>query len=335
MDNGEPRCIHFGGTPVDDAIQTQVIEVLRPAALEAALCGAQTQIDRGTQVLEALELELKSARYTAERAQQQFDAVDPKNRLVADELERRWNQALERHRELEDKLQQERSNHSVPTLPSLDEMVGLAKDLDLLWHHSETDMRLKKRILRTLIEEILADVDPNAGVVQLVVHWKGGLHTELTVARRKRGQNRRHLASDTAEAISTLARVLPDSTIAGCLTKAGLRTGTGNFWTKEAVAAARNHREIPRHSPERQRTEGWMTLTQAAAFLGIAAKSLRRAAEGKEVSALHPLADGPWIFKRCDLETAAAKQLTDRMKSRFRKGAAPNAGQLPLDISTT
>lgn len=335
QDNGEPRCIHFGGTPVDQAIQVQVLEVVRPAAVEAARLGAQAQRGQGTGALEALELELKSARYTAARAQQQFDAVDPLNRLVADELERRWNQALERVRALEQQVQEERSRDSALTLPSAEEMTGLAEEFDSLWYHPDTDVRLKKRILRTLIEEILVDLDPRVGAIQLVVHWKGGLHTELTVPRRKRGQNRRHLPVETVEAIGVLARVLPDSSIAGGLTKAGLRTPTGSFWTKAAVASARNHRGIPAYSAERQTTEGWMTLTQAANFLDVTAKTLRRAVDNREISALHPLPDGPWIFNRSDLETASARQFIERVRNRTDEGAGPAAGQLPLGLSTT
>jgi len=335
QDNGEPRCIHFGGTPVDEIVAEQVLQVVKPAAIEAALLDAQTQSRQAAQVLQALELELKAARYAAEHAQQQFDAVDPKNRLVADELEHRWNQALERLGKLEVRIQKERSECREAKLPSKEELVMLAKTLEALWHHPDTDVRLKKRIFRTLIEEVLADVDSSAGTVQLVVHWKGGVHTELTVRRRRRGQNRRHTPASTVQAVELLARVLPDSLIAGYLTQSGHRTGAGNFWTKEAVASARNCRQIPRHSPERQQTEGWMTLTQASAFAGISAKTLRRAAENKQIPALHPLSEGPWIFQRADLETSQAKMFVSRAKHRGKQGMGPHPGQLPLSLSTT
>jgi DNA invertase Pin-like site-specific DNA recombinase len=335
QDNGEPRCIHFGGTPVDDLVSQQVLEVLRPAAVEAALSGAGERSGQGAQVMAALELELKSARYVAERAQEQFDAVDPKNRLVADELERRWNQALKRVGEVEERIEQERSRPQPAELPSLTELVALAGKLEVLWHHPETDIRLKKRILRTLIEEVLVDVDAAAGAVRVVIHWKGGIHAEMTVPRRRRGQNSRHICADTAEAIELLARILPDSAIAGWLTQNGLRTGTGNFWTKEAVASARNCRQIPRHAKERQQREGWMTLTQAAQFAGVSSKTLRRAVEKQQIPALHPLPKGPWVLSRVDLETAKAKQSFNRVCSQSTEGAGPDSGQLPLSLSNT
>jgi hypothetical protein len=186
-----------------------------------------------------------------------------------------------------------------------------------------------------LIEEVLADVDSDAGTVQLVVHWKGGIHTELTVYRRRRGQNRRHTPVPIVQAIELLARILPDNQIAGWLTQSGLRTGAGNFWTKEAVASARNSRQIPRYSAQRQQIEGWMTLGQAAQFAGVSPKTLRRAVENQELPALHPLPEGPWIFKRPDLETPEARRLVQRVKNRCPEGSGPDPGQLPLSLSTT
>ncbi|MBL9136290.1 MAG: recombinase family protein [Verrucomicrobiales bacterium] len=335
QDNGEPRCIHFGGASVDAAIQAQLLEVLRPAAIEAATTMARSEHAQKAQVLEALELECRSARYEADRARAQFDAVDPANRLVADELERRWNRALERVQGLEGKLEKERVVSPGSPVPSVDELMGLGSEVDLLWHHAETDFRLKKRIVRSLIEEILVDVDSEAGLVQLVIHWKGGVHSELAVARRKRGDNRRHLSPNTAEAIGVLACVLSDTMIAGCLNREGLRTGSGNYWTKSAVASARNHRGIPRHTPERQETEGWMSLNQAARLVGVAPKTLRRAAERCDLPSLHPLGEGPWIFRRVDLESAAARDIVAKAKRRDRRGSGPGPGQLPLGLPTT
>jgi hypothetical protein len=93
LDHGEPRCITFGGVPVDDVIGEQVLAVVQPAAIEAALLADQEQKQRDDEVLAALERDLEAARYTAQRAQRQYDASDPENRLVTGELERRWNQS--------------------------------------------------------------------------------------------------------------------------------------------------------------------------------------------------------------------------------------------------
>ena len=93
--------------------------------------------------------------------------------------------------------------------------------------HHPTDMRLKKRIARTLIEEILVDLSPERFEIQLVIHWKGGVHTELRVPRRRRGQHFQATSEDTVDAIRVLARVGTDDRIAQALNRSGLKTGQG------------------------------------------------------------------------------------------------------------
>jgi Recombinase/Recombinase zinc beta ribbon domain len=94
MDNGEPRCIAFGGLRVDDAIEEALLTVVGPGAIAAAIAAEKEATQRRDQVREALKRDLEAARYATDRAFRQYDAADPANRLVAGELETRWNKAL-------------------------------------------------------------------------------------------------------------------------------------------------------------------------------------------------------------------------------------------------
>jgi len=136
--------------------------------------------------------------------------------------------------------------------------------LEALWEHPDTDARLKKRIVRSLIHQIMVDVDSNAGEIVLVIHWIGGVHTEVRVPRRRRGQNSTQTAPETLEAVRCLAHICSDAMITNVLNRNGRRTGRGNFWTRERVTALRSHHEIPVYSEERRAAEGWLNLTQAA-----------------------------------------------------------------------
>ena len=89
LDNGQPRCIAFGGTVVDEALAREVVRAVQPVALEGAVLASEEATRQQDDVLQALRRELEAARYAAQRAQKQYDAADPENRLVADELERR------------------------------------------------------------------------------------------------------------------------------------------------------------------------------------------------------------------------------------------------------
>jgi DNA invertase Pin-like site-specific DNA recombinase len=335
LDKGEPRCIAFGAARVDEALAAEVLRVVQPAAVEAAILAQQEQAKRHDEVRDALERDLEAARYAAQRAQRQYDAADPENRLVADELERRWNQALERVREIEQRIAQHTETLTEEPVPSVEEFSALAERLEQLWQHPDTDARLKKRIVRSLIHEVVVDVDGAASEIVLVVHWKGGLHTELRVPRRRRGQNSTHTATETLEAVRTLARICPDAYIANVLNRNGLRTGRGNFWTRERVTALRSHHEIPVCCAEQRAREGWLNLTEAARFLGISARTLRLAVEHGQLKAEHPLADGPWIFNRNALEANAAAELVARARARRRNAAVPPEEQGTLDLSMT
>ena len=101
LDSGEPPCISFGGLGVDGAIEDELLRVLEPGAIEAALEADRQKAKHADEVLEMLKRDLEAASYTADKAFRQYDSADPANRLVAGELEVRWNRALERVAELQ------------------------------------------------------------------------------------------------------------------------------------------------------------------------------------------------------------------------------------------
>ena len=161
MDNAEPRCIAFGGLRVDDAIQDAVLTVVGPGAVAAAAATEKQAGQRRDQVREALYRDLEAARYAADRAFRQYDAADPANRLVAGELEARWNKALAHVAELDDKI----AAHAAALPTAVVDPAALAmpaSDLKTVWSAPATDPRLKKRIVRTFIREVVADIDPEA-----------------------------------------------------------------------------------------------------------------------------------------------------------------------------
>ncbi len=334
LDNGEPRCLAFGGLRVDDAIAAEVLRVVRPAALEAAVLAREQESDRRDEVLAALRRDLEAARYAAHRAGKQYDATDPENRLVAAELELRWDRTLERVHELEERIAQHVGQAPRGPRPRLEDFEGLAGDLEALWDDPTCDVALKKRIVRTLIQEVIADVDAEAGEIVLLIHWMGGVHTELRLPRRRRGQ-RNSTSKEIVAAVRQLVRICNDDMIAGLLNRNGLRTGPGNRWTRERVTSLRSYNKIPCYCPERQHREGWMNLTQAAEFLGVSQKTLRLAVERGEIEGEHPLADGPWLFNRSVLQTKATDQLVKRARRRRDTPAGPSDAQQDLLLSST
>lgn len=334
LDSGEPSCIAFGGIPVDDAMGRQVFRVVEPGALEVAVLASKQESIRQDEVLEALQRDLEAAQYAANRARKQYDAADPENRLVADELERRWNHALEHVQELEERLERHTSqNHTPPG--TLDEFRNLASDLEKVWNEPNADVRLKKRIVRALIEEVVADTDSEAGEIILVIHWKGGVHTELRLPRRRRGQSSAHTSKEIVNAVRVLAHICSDDVIAGVLNRNGLRTGRGNRWTRERVTSLRSYHKIFPYCEDTRKQGGWMNLTEAARYLGMSARTLRLAVERGEINGQHPLSDGPWLFNKEDLESEQANIVVSRVANRKGAPAVPSLGQRFLGFSST
>ena len=331
LDNGEPRCIAFGGITVDEAIGREVLRVAQPAAIEASMQAQQERSRQRDDILQALERDLEAARYAAERARRQYDASDPENRLVTAELERRWNMALQHVRETELRIEQHGTEIDHDPNPTQEAFLDLAHQIESIWADSATSARLKKRIVRTLIEEVL--VDSSQGELILTLHWKGGVHTELRLPRRRRGQCSTQTSRELIEAITVLARISTDDIIASVLNRNGHPTGRGNRWTRERVTALRSHHHIPCYQPDQQKH--WTNLTDAATLLDISPRTLRLAVDRGEIPADHPFADGPWVISRDTLEGKAAQALKQRVKTGKRRPAILHSEQHECLFSTT
>ena len=241
---------------VDVAMAKEVLRVVQPAAVDAAVVASEGAARQRDEVLDSWKRDLEAARYAAQRAQKQYDAADPDNRLVADELERRWNHALQRVHEIEGRIDQHVQGQRQIPAPPREEFENLAADLEAVWNGPHADSRLKKRLIRTLIQEVVVDVDAEAGEIILVIHWKGGVHTELRLPRRRRGQNSSQASTEMIEAVRVLSHICSDDLLASTLNRNSLLTGRGNRWTRERVTALRTYHKIPCYDRDRRESGG-------------------------------------------------------------------------------
>jgi hypothetical protein len=155
--DGSRRCITFAGTRVDQLVAIEVLEALRPLGVQAALDALDHNQNQTDEKRRALELALQKARYEAARSERQYQATEPENRLGAAELEKRWNNALTHVTEME--LRLEEASALAPQLPAeqRQQLLALGDDLEQLWDHPRSPATLKKRILRTVLQEVIAD----------------------------------------------------------------------------------------------------------------------------------------------------------------------------------
>jgi hypothetical protein len=312
LDNAEPKCISIGGSNLDEAVENEILGVIAPGIEQAARQSAKERQKKQSDLLKSLQIDLEAAQYAERKAWKQYDLNDPENRLVAKELEKRWNLSMEQVNKIRKKLSEEENHVETTSKINADMLTDLAADFHKVWKHSSTDARLKKRLIRILVNEIIIDTFPAKGETELIIHWQGGAHTQLTVKRRKRGTAPHHTSLEIVDAVKNYALLFDDDYIAGCLNRNNLRTGWGNRWSGQYVHSLRNKRKIP--PPHKDAENEWLTLTRAAELLEMSTTILRKELEKGSLPYKHPLPYGPWMIKRKDLSTQKALAIKERVR---------------------
>lgn len=308
---GGKDCQTIGGKRIDEAVVQAFLEATSPAGLEA-VARMQEQLQADNEALDrSWALQVEKADYEAQRAERQFHAVEPENRLVARQLERRWNERLKELEVLRQKS--EAARRKIPWL-SEEEMARakqLAQNLEEVGCSETTSHRDRKRLLRCLIEEVQLTTEDQQYVVRIV--WKGGALTERQVVRRPAGGATK-TSEDTIELVRKLAPEFEDAQIARILNKQGRRTGFGSPFTQAKVLSLRGHHQIPKcpGKPTQDAQHGPFTADEAAAQLGVSMSTIHRwLREG--VLAGEPMTAGaPWRIL-----------LTDEVRRKLSGGDAP------------
>lgn len=296
-------CITFAGGRVDREIAAEVLEALRPLGIQAAFDALERSQNRTDEKRHSLELALEKARYEAGRIERQYQATEPENRLVAAELEKRWNNALNHVAEMEHRLEEAAASAPQLTSEQREQLLALGEDLERLWDHPGSQMVLKKRILRTVLEEVVADTTDEPPAVHLKLHWAGGAHTQLSVRKNRTGDHNNVNSEEVTELIRELALVCEDRAIVSILNRLGYRTGHANTWTEKRVQHVRHTKGFPACPPPEQRL--WITMQQAALALKVSEAVVRRLVDQKTLPAKQVVKFAPWIIERAHLALPA------------------------------
>jgi len=314
MHGAKQTCIGVGGVRVDRAISRQLLHAVEPHAVDAAIAAAQHVTRQSQDKLDATRKELEEATYEARLAQRRHEAVDPARRLVARELERRWEAALERVRTLEAKIHSLEEEISRTPKIEQDQLLSLARDLSRVWNETADDTRPKQRIVRTLIQEVVVDVDEATHEAVAVIHWTGGRHTEVRVARnqsfypKNRGPN-------PVDAIRSLAPRWSDWQIAVTLNRARCRSSDGHTWTELRVRELRDRLRIPPYDPEKN-PRATVSADEAARLLSICVGSVMKLIRTGKLPATQSVLGAPWEVPIDALTSSATRQGVQEIKAR-------------------
>jgi len=304
VDGRGARHMDVGGQGIDAAVADAFLAALQPVALHACLQAAE-QLEHGHDAaLDQHRRQVEQARYNATRAERRYRAVDPDNRLVARGLETGWNTALQQAADAEAELARRETTRPKTLTPAeRDAILALGDDLGQVWDAPTTTDKDRKQLLRTLLEEVNItarrdDPDPHA---RLVLRWKGGAISELTVPLR-RPQPKIRTDDDTVDLVRRLAVHYPDASIAGILNRQGRRTPRGMSYTAGKVQGLRHYRGIPRHQPATSTpAEGeLLNVAQAARQLGIAPSTLLRWLNDGFIAGEQVTPGAPWRVRLTD-----------------------------------
>jgi Recombinase/Recombinase zinc beta ribbon domain len=331
INHGGNWCISFGGLRPDRAIATEILKAVEGNAIEAALEVAARVAEQQRKRHRALSLELEQAQYEVRLAARRYEAVDPDNRLVAAELEARWNAALQSAGEVEQRLRQNELPDNATRIPDKETLASLAHDLPAVWNSPVTEMRLKQRIIRILIEEIIADVDESATEIVLMIHWTGGRHSELRIKKNPTGKHSRCTNLEAIEIIRQMTGKFPDDQIAATLNRLTFRTGTGNTWTEGRIRSLRSYHKWPSYDTKTTSRQS-LTLEEASERLAISHKVVRRLIDSGKISATQVVPWAPWEISAEAIESEEVLQAVRNAKRRLHGGSSVPGTVLPMFV---
>jgi hypothetical protein len=311
--HGIEPCIAFGARRPDLAIGAEILLVVEPLAVEAALMAEREAITQIDEQRRALELERQQAEYDVKVAARRYERVDPDNRLVAAELEARWNAAMARLKECEARLLSR--SESKPPAVDRESLLSLAGDLDTVWKSSSAEMRTKQRLVRALIEEIVVDVEDDKREVILLIHWRGGQHSELRVRKPQSGEHTMRNPAEVDEIIRQMGARWSDEHIAATLNRMGSTTPFGHTWSAKRVGGYRRTKGIPGY--ESGVKDGrCLTMVEAAEKAGVSCHAIRVLIRGGILPAKQYVFDAPWQILAADLERPEVQEALRRRRQR-------------------
>jgi DNA invertase Pin-like site-specific DNA recombinase len=311
-DDGGKYCIGFGGASVDRRMSQELMKVISPFGLEASSKAIEELSAQDTARRAALASKLQQLEYEATRAFEQYNSVDARNRLVAAELESRWNQKLEDIEDTKRRLSSLDGERQALSPEEKQRIHWMGEHFDEVWNSDRCPPTLKKMILRTVVEEIIVCTDTEKKILQFTIHWKGGVHTRLEI-ERPRSATETATPTDALDIIRRMAVRHGDDEIASVLNRLGYLTGKEKRWNQNRVASARKNYSIAgqkRALPDPDR----VSLNEAARLCRVSHRTIERLVEAGLLKREQAAPRAPWRIRRVDLETEPVRNIVEGVR---------------------
>jgi DNA invertase Pin-like site-specific DNA recombinase len=306
---GSRYCLGFGGALVDRRFGEELVAVLSPLAIRASLLALETIGEEQRQHGQALERRVEQLEYEAARAFEQYDEVDPRNRLVASELEKRWNDKLRELAEARAKLVELTTEKKSVSDEQRARLTSLGQCFPDVWSHPGCSNELKKKIIRALVEEVIAN-ETQDQKLSFTIRWKGGDHTRFEMPRpTSSGKN----AEEDLEVIRKMASFHTDDEIARVLNKLGRKTGKGKPWSEDRVRTARTAHNIDAPVSTGAETDV-LSLQAAARYADVSDTTIKKLVEAAILPMQQAVPFAPWRITRSDLDADPVRRVLDGLK---------------------
>jgi DNA invertase Pin-like site-specific DNA recombinase len=310
-DDGGQYCLGFGGASVDRRLAQELLKVISPFGVEASLRALEELSAGDAAQRAALSSKLEQLEYEAKKAFEQYDAVDARNRLVAGELEHRWNEKLEEMETTKHRLSSLNGKRYSLSCEEEARIRSMGENFAEIWEDDRCPPTLKKMIFRTAMEEIIVRTDAEKKTLEFTIHWKGGAHTQLAM-ERPRPATETATPMEALEIIRRMAVRHGDDQIASVLNRLGYSTGKGKRWNQTRVATARRNYSITgqkRALPDPER----VSLNEAARVCGVSHRTIERLVEAGLLKRDQATVRAPWEIRRADLDAEPVRSIVERL----------------------
>jgi len=311
ISGGGRYCVAFGGATVDRRFDDEILRVLSPLGIRASLEAIDRLSVEQDAERHAVQRQVQQLEYAAARAFEQYNAVDARNRLVASELERRWNETLADLARARAQVAALDDRRTPVTTKERQTFVAFGERFADVWQHAACPIELKKQIVRSVIEEILVDERP-LGTLSFIVHWKGGSHTAFDMEKVSPKTVHRTTDADL-EVIGKMAARYGDDAIARVLNKLGRRTGKGKPWSQLAVHTARRNHGIQGRTSSLV-DPNVLSLQAAARYTNTSDTTIKKLVDGGVLPMRQVVPFAPWEIQRTDLDRDRVRTVIARLK---------------------
>jgi DNA invertase Pin-like site-specific DNA recombinase len=272
-ERGGRICQHVPGRGIDRAVSQLAVEALTPEAMEAAMAVYEELQRRGAELAALYQSQVERAHHEAESAERQFFLANPENRLVADNLEKRWNDKLRAQAAAEEAFAQWKQKNRFDVSPSArEDLLRLVQDFPALWNHPRTTARDRKQMLRLMIQDVTLLREDD---IRICVRWRGGATSELHIPAPLIVWETYRTRQEILDHIEELAAHHTDEQIAEILDREGLRSGTGLTYTRDHVQHLRIAKQIPSYYDHLRRA-GMVTCKEIMAKTGVGEDTVRK-----------------------------------------------------------